>query len=208
MGEADAAQGAQQHIGHRGKPQPQLVGAHCFGRGTIGIKVELALLDPVFHLAARAVELLVGWRASCSPRDSEVTTNRGLAWPSVHSALATTRRSRLQLSRVVQAKSLKRRADLPVGWLCSAASASSALIASTSRVLRARPNRKSTALFSHQAISASRAKPESARSRRRTAGQRWRMRATTRATSATLPALASTSAGRSFDTNKFRPQNT
>jgi hypothetical protein len=56
-----------------------------------------------------------------------VTTKRGLAWPSVHSALATTRRWRLQLSRVVQAKSLKRRADLPVCWLCSAASASSAL---------------------------------------------------------------------------------
>ena len=34
----------------------------------------------------------------------------------------------------------------------------------------ARPNRKSTPLFSHHAISASRAKPESARSRMRTRG--------------------------------------
>jgi hypothetical protein len=74
--------------------------------------------------------------------------------------------------------------------------------------LRGRPNRKSTALFSHQAISASRAKPESARSRIRTAGQRCRMPATIRATSSMLPALASISAGRSFETNKCRPQNT
>ena len=35
----------------------------------------------------------------------------------------------------------------------------------------AKPNRKSTLLFSHHAISASRAKPESARSRMRTFGQ-------------------------------------
>ena len=38
--------------------------------------------------------------------------------------------------------------------------------------MRARPNRKSTRLASHQAISASRAKPESPRSRMRTRGQR------------------------------------
>jgi hypothetical protein len=41
-----------------------------------------------------------------------------------------------------------------------------------------KPNRKSTPQFSHQAISASRAKPESARSKMRIFGQRWRMRAT------------------------------
>src|SRR3954451_23438931 len=39
---------------------------------------------------------------------------RGLASPWVHSALAITRRLRLQLSRVDQRKSLKRRAGLPV----------------------------------------------------------------------------------------------
>ena len=37
---------------------------------------------------------------------------RGLALPLVHSALATTRRGRLQLSRVDQSKTLKRRAGL------------------------------------------------------------------------------------------------
>jgi hypothetical protein len=39
---------------------------------------------------------------------------RGLLSPPVHSALATTRRDRLQLSSVDQVKSLKRRAGLPV----------------------------------------------------------------------------------------------
>jgi hypothetical protein len=45
---------------------------------------------------------------------SEVTTKRGLASPPVNSALATTRRSRLQLRRVVHLNSLKYRAGLPV----------------------------------------------------------------------------------------------
>ena len=39
---------------------------------------------------------------------------RGLASPCVHSALAMTRRSRLQLLRVVQVNSLKRRAGFPL----------------------------------------------------------------------------------------------
>jgi hypothetical protein len=72
----------------------------------------------------------------------------------------------------------------------------------------AKPNRKSTLLFSHHAISASRAKPESARSRMRTFDQRWRMRATIRAISSTLPALASMLAGRNLAANRYRPQNT
>ena len=57
--QADAAQGAQQHIGHRVEPQAQLVGAHRGGRGAVRIEIELALLDPVLHLAAGAVDLLV-----------------------------------------------------------------------------------------------------------------------------------------------------
>src|SRR4051794_41952027 len=51
--------------------------------------------------------------ASISAAGSEVTIKRGLASPSVHSALPMTRRMRLQLSRVDQRKSLKRRAGLP-----------------------------------------------------------------------------------------------
>ncbi len=81
VGEADAAQRADQHVGHRGEPQAQLVGAHGGGRGAVGEEVELALLDAVLHLAAGAVDLLVEMRglalgAACS----EVTTKRGLAF--------------------------------------------------------------------------------------------------------------------------------
>ena len=54
MGQADAAQGTDQHIGHRGEPQAQLVGAHGVGRGAVGVEVELTLLDAVLHLAAGA----------------------------------------------------------------------------------------------------------------------------------------------------------
>jgi hypothetical protein len=42
----------------------------------------------------------------------------------------------------------------------------------------------------------------------RTWGQRWRMRATIRATSSRLPALASMFAGRNLLASKCRPQNT
>ena len=59
VGEADAAQRAEQHIGHGGEPQPQLVGAHGGGRGAVGEQIELALLDAVLHLAAGAVDVLV-----------------------------------------------------------------------------------------------------------------------------------------------------
>ena len=48
-----------------------------------------------------------------SLRAIEVTTKRGLASPCVHSALATTRRRRLQLDRVSHMKVLKRRAGVP-----------------------------------------------------------------------------------------------
>src|SRR6185437_10926443 len=46
-------------IGHRGEPQAQLVGAHGGGRGAVGIQIELAFLDAVFHIAASAVDVLV-----------------------------------------------------------------------------------------------------------------------------------------------------
>src|SRR6185312_13706535 len=55
----DPAHGAEQDVGERCQPQTQLVGAHGGGRGTIGIEIELAFLDPVLHVAAGAVELLV-----------------------------------------------------------------------------------------------------------------------------------------------------
>ena len=57
--EADAPQRAEENIGERGEPEPQLVGAHGGGRGAVGEQVALAFLDPVLHLAAGAVDLLV-----------------------------------------------------------------------------------------------------------------------------------------------------
>jgi hypothetical protein len=45
-------------LGHRGQPKPQLVGAHGAGGGSVGEQIELTFLDAVFHLAARAIELL------------------------------------------------------------------------------------------------------------------------------------------------------
>src|SRR6516165_2976447 len=53
---------------------------------------------------------------------------------------------------VRQVKSLKRRAGWPVLWLCSWAAASSSAISALRRAFLAKPNRKSTALFSHQVI--------------------------------------------------------
>jgi CRP/FNR family transcriptional regulator, cyclic AMP receptor protein len=55
----EAAQCADQHISRRGKPQPQLVGAHRRRRGAVGKEVELTLLDAVFHIVAGAVDLFV-----------------------------------------------------------------------------------------------------------------------------------------------------
>ena len=59
MGEADPAQRAHQHIGERREPEAQLVGAHRRGAGAVGEEIELALLDPVLHVAASAIQLFV-----------------------------------------------------------------------------------------------------------------------------------------------------
>ena len=39
--EPDPAQRAQQHVGHRGEPQPELVGPHGRRRGPVGKEVAL-----------------------------------------------------------------------------------------------------------------------------------------------------------------------
>src|SRR5215216_2699189 len=123
---------------------------------------------------------------------------RGFASLRVHSALAITRRSRLQLLRVDQVSSLNRRAGWPVVRLSSRAITSSAPIARLRRTFLASPKMKSTLLASHQVISASRAKPESARTIMRAIGQLSRICATIRAISSTAPAAASMLAGRSL----------
>ena len=56
--QADPPQRRQQHVGHRGEPQPELVGPHGPARGPVGEQIELAFLDAVLHLAAGAVEPL------------------------------------------------------------------------------------------------------------------------------------------------------
>src|SRR5262245_57225232 len=121
MIQPNSAHRTHQHVGHRSKPQPQLICPHAGRRGAIRIEVELALLDAIFHVTARAVDFFVKILALHSDLFSEVTTKRGLASPAVNSALPTTRRSRLQLSSVVHRKSLKQRAGLPVRRLFASA---------------------------------------------------------------------------------------
>ena len=67
-------------------------------------------LDAIFHFSASAVESSYSSRAGNSSIDRDVTTKRGLALSPVCSALATTRRDRLQVLRVRYTNSLKRRA--------------------------------------------------------------------------------------------------
>jgi len=57
--QGEAAQRRDQDIGERGEPQPELVGSQGRGRSAIRVEIELALLDAVLHLAARAVNGLV-----------------------------------------------------------------------------------------------------------------------------------------------------
>src|SRR5206468_6894118 len=38
---------------------PQLVGAHGLSRGAVGVEVELAFLDAVLHVTARAIDVLI-----------------------------------------------------------------------------------------------------------------------------------------------------
>src|SRR3981189_2103245 len=59
VGESDAPHRTDQHIGHRGEPQAQLVGPHGLSRGAVGVEIELAFLDPVLHVAPGAVNVLI-----------------------------------------------------------------------------------------------------------------------------------------------------
>lgn len=86
-GKADAPQGTDQQIDHRGEPQPRLVGAHDRRGSAVGVDVELALLDAVFHVGTGAVNALVDLpraRLAALERD-DGEARIGLAL--VHSAL-------------------------------------------------------------------------------------------------------------------------
>src|SRR5215204_2512585 len=65
--------GAHEHVGHRGEPQPELVRPHGGGRGPVREQIALRLLDAVFHIAPRAVDLFVEMAAVTSPGFREVT---------------------------------------------------------------------------------------------------------------------------------------
>src|SRR5262245_44401030 len=121
MREPDPTQRAEQDIGEGGEPQAYLVGPHGCRGSAVGEQIELTFLDPVLHLAARAVDRLIEVPCLGLRGLSEVTTKRGLALP-------TTRRPRLQLSSVDQTKSRKRRAGLPLDSASTRAAAISAVI--------------------------------------------------------------------------------
>ena len=95
-------------------------------RSAVGEQIELTFFDAILHVAAGAVDLLIEQLRGGVLALSEVTTKRGLAVPAVHSALAMTRRWRLQLSRVDHWNSLNRRAGRPLALLSASAAASSA----------------------------------------------------------------------------------
>jgi IS5 family transposase len=88
------------------------------------------------------------------------------------------------------------------------AAANSSAMAPTKRSLRARPKTSSTPFASHQAMSSSRANPESARNRMLTLGQRARIWPALRSTSSLAPAQASRFERRSLAASRCLPQNT
>ena len=53
------AERAEQDVGHRREPEPELVGPHGGCGRAISEEVRLAFLDAVLHVAAGAVDLLV-----------------------------------------------------------------------------------------------------------------------------------------------------
>ena len=66
------ARRAHQDVGKRREPHAQLVGAHRRRRHAVAEQIGLRLLDPVLHLAALAVDVLVE-----GPRVDHVSVQRG-----------------------------------------------------------------------------------------------------------------------------------
>ena len=64
-GEPDASQGMHQHVGGRGQPQTQLVGAERRGREPVSEQIQLRLLDAVLALPAGAVPIPESLTLSC-----------------------------------------------------------------------------------------------------------------------------------------------
>ena len=177
---------AEQHIGHRGKPQAELVGPHGGGRGAVGEQIELALLDTVLHLAAGAVDLLVEAppidlrrreRGDDEARVGLVARHLGLADDAAFPAPTVQRR----VAEVLEAARRPAAADGYRAWRRSARPSPSLPAA------RCAPGRTGSPRDWPRTTpsAASRAKPESPRSRMRVLGQRRRIWPTIRATSST-----------------------
>ena len=116
-----------------------LVGAQGGGRGAIGIKIELAFLDAVLHVAAGAVDVLVELsrsRLSALERGDE-EARIGLALRPLRLGDDA---APAPATSVLYWKSLKRRAGCPLFSAIARAAASSCSIMATRRALRASPN--------------------------------------------------------------------
>lgn len=61
----------EQHIGHRAEHQPELVGPPVAATGSIRVQVELLFFDPVLHVAARAVDIIVKLLCVCVERGDD-----------------------------------------------------------------------------------------------------------------------------------------
>jgi hypothetical protein len=99
------------------RPANGSLGRRVGERGPNPVSAAKRLLDPVFDRAARAIDVLVQRAGVDRVRRQEGTMKRGLLPLGRCSAVATTRRVRLQLSSVRQAKSAKRRAGRPCARL-------------------------------------------------------------------------------------------
>ena len=137
-----------------------------------------------------------------------MTTKRGLASPCVHSALPITRRRRDQLiARGVAEVLVAAGGPSGGGRLSLRLEQFGGDLLDEPRVA-GETEHEVDPVRSRHAISAARAKPESARKRMRARGQRARIRATIRAISSLAPALPSIFEGLSLAASRCRPQNT
>lgn len=93
LAEVEAEQRADRYMRQGGEPQPHRICAHGVDAGAVGIKVGLAHLDAVLHVAARAERRLLSGGAAERSFASDVTKKkRGLPPILVHAAVVTTRR--------------------------------------------------------------------------------------------------------------------
>ena len=167
-----------------------------------------ALLEPVLHLAALAVDGLVekAGRAECG---MDIGDDEARVGPTVRELRlpdnATLGRPALAFP-ISKVGEHSRRPAGPLRFALRLASFISGAIWTASRSLPASPSTYCTPLSSHQLIRSSRQKPLSARITIVVLGHCWRIWPTMRATSSQAPSAASFAEDRSFAASKCRPQ--